>query len=72
MCLNLGTLTLYTGACPATNICVDTRPYEPGSDKLLSSSDSWVREVVEGMEHRSSPISWDKWPLCSRGGVAIE
>ena len=44
--LNLGTLTLYTGACPSTNVSVDTRPHKRSSDELLGSSDSWMGEVM--------------------------
>ena len=72
MSLNLDTLALHTGACPATNICVDARPYKPGSNELLSGSDSWMREVMEGTEHSSLPIQWDQWTLCTCGGVTVE
>ena len=41
--LNLGMLTLYTGASPAANISIDTRPYETSSDAFLSGSDTWMR-----------------------------
>ena len=70
--LNLDMLALHTGVCPVTNICVDARPYELGSNELLSGSDSWMREVVGGTEHSSPPIRWDQWMLCTCGGVTVE
>ena len=44
--LNLGTLTLYARASPATYIGIDTRQYESGNDELLGCSDSWMRQTV--------------------------
>ena len=50
MYLDLGTLTLDTGASPAANISVNTRPDKLGSDKFQSGTDTWVRNAMERMD----------------------
>ena len=70
--LDLGTLALYTGTGPAANICIDTRPYEPGRDELLGCSDSWMGQTMKGVKHSTSPCQWDKRALCSFGRLTVE
>ena len=57
--VHLCALALKAGTCPLPNILVDACPHEPGGDQPLSSPNTRVVEVMEGVKHLAAELWGD-------------
>ena len=72
MSVDLGTLTLYTGLSPMTNVGVDTRPNKARGDEFLCSTNTRMGESIERVENNTSPRERNQRTFCTGGSVTVE
>ena len=69
MPMNFGTLTVFAGAGPRGNVVVHSRPDEALSYELNRGTNTWVGEVVQGIEDLPPKCLWDDGARIARRNV---
>ena len=72
MPMDLSSLALDTGASPATNVGINSRPNESRSNEFLCGTDTWMRESMERIENDTSSRERNQRAFCTGGSVAVE
>ena len=59
--MHLGALVLKAGVCQLPNILIDSWPYVPGCDQLLSSPNTGVGESVQNVKYLATELWGNQW-----------
>ena len=67
---DLGALAGEAGGGPDLDVGVHARPKKPGGDEAAGTSNSRVRESVQGIKSRTTESWWQQWAIdASRSGA---